>query len=120
VTTPAETQTLAALAAWAPLTALVADKITQDEIDEGDDLPAIIYERAETEPVATLVAPTDEARVTMRLTAWGKTRKSANAVAKAATDAMHAAGFPQQERSTAFEPELEEFATILTFEVWEI
>jgi len=119
----AELQTKAALFASTALLALVGDQITPDEIPEEVTpamLPAIAYERGNTEPEYTLDNTLAASRVSMVVTIWALSRKQANEVAVAVTNAMHDAGHAQTDREVAYEPELRQHAAILTFDVWEL
>jgi hypothetical protein len=122
--TSAEQQTRDCLLGWAPLIALVgSDHIYPDEIEEGYDLingPALTYERGNTDPTYTLDGTLQCSKVQMIVTCWAKTRSSANATALAAVDAMQAQQNEQVSRDAAYEPELEEYAAIVTFDVWEL
>lgn len=119
----AELQTKNALFASSELLALVNSQITPDELPEettAEMLPAIMYERGDTEPEYTLETELVASRVSMNVTVWAMSRSKCNEVAAAITAAMHEAGHAQTEREAVFEPELRQHAAVLTFDVWEL
>lgn len=124
--TNAEQQTKEALFASSALLVLVgvnADnvyKLFPDEIPEKDALPAVVYERVDAQPEYTLEGDLAASRVSMSISGWAKTRAQANAIGLAITDAMTAAGHAQTSASGPYEPELDEYAAVRIFDVWEL
>lgn len=116
----AEQQTKEALLASSALVSLVDHRITPDEIEEDAPLPAISFERGATEPQYTLETVLSASRVAMTITVWALSRSSANQVADAITTAMHTAGHAQTSREAVFEPELDQYAAVMAFDVWEL
>lgn len=120
MTTPAEQQTKEALDAAAPLATLVGTSIWPDEAPEKTPLPFVIFERGDTAPNYCMNDDLAASQVTVVVTAWAKTRALANQIGVAVTNAMHAAGHVQSSQSSAYEPEADEYAAVLGFDVWEI
>jgi hypothetical protein len=118
--TPAEEQVKTALLANAALIALVGDRIDPDEIAPNSSLPALAYERGESIPEYGLDNTLFACKVSMNVTVWAKTRAVANQVADAVVAAMLTATYVEASRGSAYEPELDEYAVVLSFEVWEI
>jgi hypothetical protein len=117
---PAEVQVKTALLSDAALIALVGDRIDPDEIAADSPLPALAYERGNSQPEYGLDNTLYASNVTVAVTVWAKTRVSANQVADAVVAAMAAGGYVESSRASAHEPELDEYAVVLSFEVWEI
>lgn len=120
MTTSAELQTKEALFAATPLTALVGNSIFPDEAPEKTAVPFVIFERGDTAPSYCMNDDLAASQVTVVVTVWAKTRSLANQAAVAVTNAMHAAGHVQSSQSSAYEPESDEYAAVLGFDVWEI
>jgi hypothetical protein len=118
--TDAETQVKSALVSAGGLVALVGDRIDPDEISAKSVLPAVTFDRGDSAPEYGLDNTLYASKVTMNVTAWAKTRLAANAVADAVVAAMLAVELVQSSRASAYEPELDEYAVVLGFEVWEI
>jgi hypothetical protein len=121
----AEQQTKDALLASSGLVALVGDAIYPDEVPEDFEFTtgtpaAVAYERGDSAPNYVLDGELHSTRVSMNVTVWAKTRSKANEVALAVTDAMQAQQNWQTAAGSAYEPELEEYAAIRTFDVWEL
>lgn len=120
----AEQQTKDALVASADLIALLGDAIYPDEIPEDfvftADNAAIAYERVDSKPNYTLEGDLHSSKVSMNVTVWSKSRAKTNEVALAVTSAMNAAQNWQTAADSAYEPELEQYAALRTFDVWEL
>jgi len=121
----AELDTKEALFASAPLVALVGTnddgvtKIFPDEIPEKDQVPAVVYERSDSQPEHTLDGTLVASRVAMSVTGWAKTRAAANALLTAITNAMEAGQFALTGTNVVHETELDEYAAVGVFDVWE-
>jgi len=120
----AEKQTADAMLASASLLALVPqENIYPDEIEEKWDVsngPAICYERGDSTPNYTLNGTLHSSRVTIIVTCWAKSRSLANAVALKVSEAMAAVQNEQVSQGSGYEPDLEEYAAIVAFDVWEL
>jgi hypothetical protein len=116
----AEQQTKDALVAAAPLVALVGDGIYPDEAPQAKAVPFVVFERGDTAPSYCMNDDLAASLITMTITAWAKTRSAANEIGIAITNAMHTAGHVQTSNSSAYEPEADEYAAVLGFDVWEI
>ena len=87
----AETDLYAALSASSALATIVGSRIYPDAIPEDQAPPAVVYQRANTAPVVTIngVALAEEVRFS--ITAWAKTRATADSAADAIAAAVVAA-----------------------------
>lgn len=130
----AEQDTKDALFASTALLALVgtdsndAVKIYADEAPEGESVPFVVYERDDTRPEYLLDGTRGPTRVAITLTCWAKSRAAANAIGLEAELAMFEAGQTpttdkggeQTSGSSQYEPELDEYAAVRVFDVWEL
>lgn len=116
----AETEFRAALAAHAPLTALVGTRIAQNAVDAGLALPYVVF-RAQHEPQPGLDGVLDLDVVTITAECWGATALEADAVADAAVAAIAAWELARPKltaevtsRAQGYEGELQLDATVLS------
>lgn len=116
----AETDLYAALSGRAPLTALVGSRIYPDAIPEGDALPAVVYQRAGTEPITTIGNVTLAEQVRFGITAWSETRLSADAVADEIAAAIAGAINPMSDRSSGFDAECGLYAVTVECDWWHV
>lgn len=126
----AEQQTKDVLVASAGVLALVpVGGIFPDEVGNRDDgtpyeitdtTPAIVFERVDSTANYTLNGELHSSLIKMSVTVWAKSRAKANAVALAVTNAMQEQQNWQVAADSAYEPELQEYAAIRTFDVWEL
>lgn len=114
----AESELYAALAARAGLTALVSTRIYPDAIPEDSDLPAVVYQRANTSPITTIGGVVIVEEVRFAISAWAKTRTSADAIADEIAPALATAGNPYADRSTGYDPEVGLHAVTVEVEWW--
>lgn len=114
----AETQIYAALSGNAGVTTLVSTRIYPDAIPENTAAPAVVFTRTSTDPVITLDGTKAAERVQMRIEAWGMSRDSANDVVEACETALRTANIFPIDRSTAYDPEVEQYASTLDVIVW--
>ena len=114
----AETDLYAALSGRASLTALVGTHIYPDAIPEGDTLPAVVYQRGGTEPITTLQNQTVAEQVRFGITAWSKSRITADAVADEIVTAISGASNPLADRSSGFDSEMGLHAVTVECEWW--
>lgn len=118
----------AALLALVGLDGLGNVKIYPDEIPEGEAVPAVVYERPDSQPEYTLDGALAVTRVSISITCWAKTRTAANAIALEVVGAMYAAGLSptpnkggdQTAGGSVYEPELDEYGAVRVFDVWEL
>lgn len=124
--TSAELQTKTALFASAGLLAAIGAnengtaKLFPDEIPDDTELPAGQYARGDSQPEYTLDSTLAASRVVMSVVIWAKTRAQADAIALQVTDAMTTAGHAQTSSTNTYEAELDEYAALRVFDVWEI
>lgn len=117
--TNAEEITSDALLAGTALAAIVGTDIWPDEMRQGKKPPAVTFERESSEPEYSLDNTLHATKVTMTVTGWAKTRTQALAIAQAAIEALAAVGQVHQSSNAAYVPELDEYAAVVVFEVWE-
>ncbi len=106
-----ETDLYAALAASTALAALVGNRIYPDAIPEDKAPPAVVYQRANTTPVTTISGQTLAEEVRFSVTAWAKTRATADAAGDAIAAALAIAEHPYADRSAGIDTETGLFAT---------
>lgn len=114
----AETDLYAALSGRAGLTALVSLRIYPDAIPEGDALPAVVYQRASTDPVTTIGGSTMAESVRFEISAWADTRASAEAVADQVSSAVSGSGNPFTDRTSGFDGECGLYAVTVSCDWW--
>lgn len=117
------------LLAHAPLVAMIATNSTKrvaaDKVEAGIARPFIVFTRRETDPITTLDGVKHGAKVFFELQCWGDTRASAEALADAAEAALAAStrepfGIPSEDRSSAYDGELDLECVVLGVEWWQI
>lgn len=115
------------LLAHAPLIALVSPgsdkRVAADKVEAGVARPFLVFSRRETEPVTNLMGQTLAERCVFELQCWADTRASAEALADAAQAALAAStrepyGIPMEDRSSAYDGELDLECVVLTVEWW--
>lgn len=114
----AQTDFRAALAGYAPLTALVGTRIAQNAVPQGADLPYVAFTAQHTPDLGldnTLLAN----GVTFSIECWAQTAAQADAVADQVRAALLAEGVVCTSRSTSYDPEVGLDATVLVAEWWE-
>ena len=99
----AETDLYAVLSASTALAAIVGARIYPDAIPEDQALPAVVYQRASTAPISTIHG--------FSITAWAKTRATADGAADAIAAALVAAEHNPGDRSGGIDTETGLFAT---------
>lgn len=116
------------LLAHAPLVALITPgetkRIAADKVEAGIARPFIVFTRRETEPFTTLMGVKSAARITFELQCWADTRAGAEALADAAEAALAAStrapyGIPIEDRSSAYDGDLDLECVVLTVDWWE-
>ncbi len=116
-----ETDFLAALAAHAPLVALVGDRIAQDALPPGEVYPVVVYSvRHDYTAGLKGVQLADQASIAVQC--WGETGESASATADAVQAAVAAvassAGACTLGRATTFDDETGLDGVLLEVEWW--
>jgi hypothetical protein len=114
----AETQLYDALAANGALAAAIATRIYPDFLAQEISLPAVVYQRAETEYVTTVHdGLVHGSRVTMEIWCLATTRVGAEQVADLAEGAIAGAFLPI-DRRPEFDPDSATFVTVISVTVW--
>jgi len=117
----AEDDFRATLAANASLVSLVGDRVSQNAIPEGSDLPAVVFTSSHDRQLS-LMGDLLADEVTFSVECWATTAAVADAVADAVMEALN--GAPSEaavgvlSRSSATDGELGLDATVLTVSWW--
>ena len=112
----AETDLYAALSASSALASLVGTRIYPDAIPEDQALPAVVYQRAGTDKINTIHGAAIAEDVRFSITAWSKTRTTADSVAAALSAALEAAAHQSGDQSGGIDQETGLFATSIDVE----
>lgn len=113
----------ATLAAYAPLTALVGTRISQNAVSPGSTSPCVVFSAAHS-----IDSALDGTRLgdqcSLQVQCWAETAVAADAVADAvvaalATGLAAVAGAVIVDRASAYDEELGLDATVLSVEWWE-
>lgn len=115
----AEDHLYAALSAYAPLQALVDDRVYPDYVPQKIQLPAVAFARVETEFINTLSQLAVASKATIEVVSMAATRSAADAVALACQQGCIDAGFPPANRRTDFDADRDIWATVITVDIWE-
>lgn len=110
----AETELYAVLSGSSGLTALVGTRIYPDILPEETSLPAVVYSRTGTQPIATIHGGNCGEFADLQISAWGKTRVSASAVADQVDVALQNAKFPKTNRVSGIDDEIALFVENLS------
>lgn len=114
----AETELAAALSGSAPLTAVVAARIYPDFLAQEIVLPAVVFQREETEYVTTIHSgEVQGSRVSLDIYCLATTRIAAENLADLVEDALQTSFLPVN-RTQLFDPETLTYTTIVTCTVW--
>lgn len=111
----AEEETVTALEA-AGVVALVSTRVYPDAIPQEHVLPAIVYQRTQTNFVPTIHNSVSLTRAQIALGCYAETRASAEAVADAAHTAMLDAGFIPLNRAGDYDSDTGGFIVASLFE----
>lgn len=119
----AEATLRAELLAYAPLVALIGNRIAVDKVAQNTVRPFVVFTRPETETFTTLDGIEHARRIVFELQCWGDTRSSAEAVADTVEAALRAStrepnGIPIEDRAAAYDPDLDMEAVNLTIDWW--
>ena len=116
-----ETDFRALLEAYAPLTALVADRVALNAVPEGAGFPLVVYAVTHS-PITGIDGVTVADQCSIELQCWAQNPAAADQVADAALAAL--TGAPRQRcvcvvtRASAFDPDIGKDGTTLTVEWW--
>jgi hypothetical protein len=112
----AESDLYTALTGASPVTDIVSARIYADVRDQEDDVPAIFFQRTDTNVINTIHgnAPCAET-ASMLVVCFENTRELAETLANAVTTAAITAGFLYTSRRGEYSPDLDVYATILQF-----
>lgn len=109
----------AALAADAPLTALVGGRIRFDMGAPNDAYPLIVIRQVGNEPIRGLDGSLHARRETFQVESWGETRSQSNAVHVLAESALVAAGLePDSADPDAIDPDVGARACVWNVDIW--
>lgn len=119
-----ETDFRAALAAHAPLVALVGSRIAQDAVPDGATYPLVVFS-VRCDPALGLDGAAMAEQCALSVQCWANSGSAAAAVADAVVGAVVAAEAAGayaylNERSTSFDEELGLDAVLLTVEWWAV
>lgn len=112
----AETDIYSALSGSTAVTNISGSRIYADVRDEGDGVPAIVYERTGTLPYVSLhTGETFAETATMEVLCIAKDRETAEDLRdKVMAAAIAAADFIYQDRGGSYDPDADLFISILT------
>ena len=110
----AETDLFAAISSYPDVSALVAARVFPDAMPEKTAYPAVVYSRGDTEYLYTLHCERYAEQGTMAVSAWGRSRTEADAVADAIEAALDAAGIELAGRTAGYDESLGLFGADLT------
>lgn len=116
----AETALQALLLADAAVAALVSTRIAADRMEQGADMPFVVYARTGTEPVAAISGQLLKSLVAIDVQCWADTRLAADNLADAVASAVR--GVTSQRvlgRQGVYDPDLDAHATVLAVSWWE-
>lgn len=115
----AETDLRAALVAYAPLVALVGQRVVENAIPEGSGLPYVVF-TSQHAPVKGLDGTVLVDEVSFAVECWAAGAIEADAVANAVQAAILAAGSDAEvvTRSSGFDGDLGLDATVLAVQWW--
>ncbi len=114
----AEAELYAALSGFSGLAALVGARIYPDAVPEGNALPAVVYQRLETELTTTISGAVVAEDVKFSIAAWAETRAAADASADQIALALAAAGNPATDRSAEYDAEIGAYACTTACQWW--
>jgi hypothetical protein len=109
----------AALLAYAPLVALVGQRIRSDLAKEGDTPPVVIFRRFAIAKEYGLDNTVLATRETFQIECWGETRDKSSDVAELVIDALAAADLPIEESDPdSLDPNTALRAVVLNVDIW--
>jgi Protein of unknown function (DUF3168) len=114
----AETELQTLLEAYAPLTALVGDRIAQNAIDQGEAVPYVVY-TSQHRPDYGLNNNILANNVQLRIECWAGSAEAADDIADAVRAALLADGVVCTSRVTGHDADTALDATILVADWWE-
>lgn len=114
----AETTIYNTLSGNAPVTAICATRIYPDWLSQELILPAIVYVRANTEVVDTLLTASVAEKAVMEIWCNAEKRVSAEDLADKAATALNVGLLAVVDRRAEFDPESLIYSSVLLVEVW--
>lgn len=114
----AEIETFQRLAGNVALIALVGDKIYPDTAPQQISLPMIVFERTGTLPTWTIHGQLVASVATISVYCWAVTRFTAEDIGEAVIAAM-APEHVSVTRAALFDADMNNYADVIDFEVWE-
>lgn len=106
----------------AGVTALVSSRIYPVVMPEGTALPAVVYQRISTNPVASLDGDSGLDLVRMQISSWGKSYSSAKVLAAAVRTSLvgaNALKLRTESEQDDYDPETRLHRVISDFIVWQ-
>lgn len=102
------------------VTSVVSTRIYPDVLPEGCVYPAIVYARSSTDPVDSIGGVHYGDFVSFSVSAWGKTRASADAAADAIESALRVSGHQVTGREAGYDQEVGLMASTVTTVVFSV
>ncbi|HEY1182234.1 MAG TPA: DUF3168 domain-containing protein [Rhodocyclaceae bacterium] len=111
----AEETIYAALSGNAGVLALTGGRISPDKAPQDEPLPAIVFARTDTEYIRTIhSAAAAGTIVTMEVVCFAQSRPDAEALGDAVDAALGAAGIAPIGRRPEYNPDTDEYASVIT------
>jgi Protein of unknown function (DUF3168) len=114
----AESTIYGILSGYGPLTSLVGTRIYPEVIAQGEDLPAVVYSKTDSEVYNQLLGTAGITRHRFTVQSWSLTRDEAENVLDKAADALAAQVIPIESRAATFDTEVGLHAAALEFDYW--
>jgi len=115
----AETSLYSALSGNGAVSALVGTRVYPDIAPQEGSLPAIVFERSDTEYVNTIHGTAVAQRASMEIWCMAETRASAEQVCNAVETAARAADFITISRRAEFNAEQMMWGSVLSVDFWD-
>lgn len=115
----AETSLYSALSGDAGVTAIVAGRVYPDVAPQGSALPAIVFERTQTDYLNTIHGTAIAQKASLEVWCMAETRAQAEALCNAVETAARTADFITMGRRAEFDNEQMLWATVLSVDFWE-
>jgi hypothetical protein len=108
-----------ALAGYAPLTALVQQRIRQDFGNESDDYPFVAFKQTGNEPIRGLDGTLHARAEDFQVESWGTTRAESAAIHALVEEALHLADLdPDPADPDAIDPDIGARACVWNVRIW--
>jgi hypothetical protein len=114
-----ETELRALLVADAEVAALVATRVSADNIDQADARPFVVFRRADTDRSYTLSGALVGSMATLTVQCWAESRLAAEALADVCEAALLLDQRPTTNREADIDPDLDLFVTQFVVTWWE-